>query len=330
MRPETKRYDLREWAGMALETIENLKYGNRIDWFDLKVDMVRVPTLAERWIPKADIIVATWWANAYDVNRYGPDRGEKLYFIRHYETWGGPEDLVNRTYMFPLHRIVTSNWLKDLIERKFDVSTSGPVPNGVNLDLFYSERDATERHGPRRVGMLYRRFEWKGMKDGLEALLMARERHPDIQSVLFGQDPTREDMKIIEELGEVEFYRSPYKDKLREIYNSLDIFVFPSHSEGFGKPPMEAMACKCAVVTTDVGAIPDYAIPGRTALICPPKSPESLARSIIELVENEELRKRISEASYNHIVESFTWDRSIQALEEIFEKVLKEGRALSD
>jgi len=60
-----------------------------------------VPTFRERWIPKGDIIVATWWSNAYDVNSYDLDRGEKFYFIRHYETWGGPEDLVNKTYTLP-------------------------------------------------------------------------------------------------------------------------------------------------------------------------------------------------------------------------------------
>ena len=45
----------------------------------------------------------------------------------------------------------------------------------------------------------------------------------------------------------VEYHEKACKDRLRKIYNSCDIFVFPSHNEGFGMPPMEAMPCKCAV-----------------------------------------------------------------------------------
>lgn len=221
MQSGAKWYNFRNLAGRALGTIGNLKRGNHIGWFDLRANLIRVPTLRERWIPKGNIIVATWWANAYDVNSYGTDKGEKFYFIRHYETWGGPEDLVNKTYILPLHKIVTSTWLKNLIEKKFNVPTFGPVANGVNFNLFYKERDGFESHNPKRVGILYRRAKWKGMKDGFEAFLIAKKKYPDIQLVLFGEKPTTDDTKIIEKIGNVEFHRLPYKERLRGIYNSL-------------------------------------------------------------------------------------------------------------
>jgi len=318
----TKWYNVRKLASRALGTIRNLKHGNRIKWFDLKANLIRVPTLAERHISKGDIIVATWWANAYNVNSYGLDKGEKFYFIRHYETWGGPEDLVNKTYTLPLHKIVTSTWLKNLIEKKFNVSTFGPVPNGINFNLFYKEREGFEIHNPKRVGILYRKNKWKGMKDGLEALLKVKKKHSATQLILFGEEPIPDDMEIIEKIGNIEFYKLPYKERLREIYNSLDIFVFPSHYEGFGNPPMEAMACGVACITTDVGAVPDYSLPGNTALVSSPKDSEGLARNIIRLLQNEKERKQIAKNGYNYI-KQFTWDKSVIQLEDIFKRCLK-------
>jgi glycosyltransferase involved in cell wall biosynthesis len=319
MRKGANWYNFRNFAGRALGTIRNLKHGNRIDWFDLKAKLVRVPILRERWLPKVDIIVATSWANAYDVNSYGPDKGEKFYFIRHYETWNGPEDLVNKTYTLPLHKIVTSIWLKNLIEKKFNVSTLGPLPNGVNFDLFYKERDDFECHSPKRVGILYRKAKWKGMEDGLKAFLIAKNKFPLTQLVLFGEELTTDDTKIIEKMDNLEFHGLPYKERLREIYNSLDIFVFPSHCEGFGNPPMEAMACGAACVTTDTGAVPDYTIPGETALVSSPNDLKSLAQNIIRLLENEEERKQIAESGYNYI-KQFTWDKTTDELENVFEE----------
>jgi len=87
--------------------------------------------------------------------------------------------------------------------------------------------------------------------------------------------------------------------------------------EGFGLPPMEAMACRIPVVTTEVGAIPDYAIPGKTALISQPKDFKALARNLIELIENPQKRDRIAKAGYQHI-QQFTWEKSTDKLEKLF------------
>jgi glycosyltransferase involved in cell wall biosynthesis len=264
--------------------------------------------------------VATLWATAYYVNSYKKEKGEKFYFPRHYETWCGPVDLVDKSYTLHLHKIVPSTWLKNLIETKFDCSVFGPLLDCVNFDLFYKIRDGFDCHSPKRVGILYRRYiNWKGMRDGFEAFLMAKKQHPNIQLVLFGEKPTCSDMKIIGNMRDIELHIHPKRESLRKIFNSLDIFIFSSHSEGFGDPPMEAMACGTAVVTTNVGGVPDYTVPGITALVSPPKEPDLLGQNVIRLLQDEEERKRIAENGYNHI-KQFSWDKTTDNLEEIFRK----------
>ena len=82
--------------------------------------------------------------------------------------------------------------------------------------------------------------------------------------------------------------------------------------------PQEAMACKCALVTTNVGAIADYTVPGETALVSPPGEPQALAQNLIRLLGDEEELRRISLAGYQKMRE-FTWEKAVKQLEFFFQ-----------
>ena len=314
MNSGAKWYNLKSLASRALGIAGNLKRGVHVDWFKLEAHLIRVPTLAERYIPDADIIAATWWETAYYVSNYSKRKGEKFYLIQHYETWGGPEEEVNNSYKLGLHNIVNSTWLKNILQNKLDAPVEALILHAPDWDEFYPE--SMERSTDTvRILMPYRRTKWKGVEDGIKAFEIARGKWPNVQLVMFGEAPGKDVPEY------VEFHKRPTGSELRKIYNSCHIFLFPSHHEGFGMPPMEAMACKCAVVETNVGAIPDYTIPGETALVSPPHSPELLAESIIRLVEDKDLLNRISEAGYKHI-KKFTWDKATSALEQTFSEAL--------
>ncbi len=302
------RYDLRYWAARILK--------RQIPaWFSLEVTLCRVPDLRPQFIPDADIILAVDWTTAEWINRCGPEKGLKFYLIQGHEVWLAPPDRVEATWCLPLHKIVVSSWLKELVTEKSGHSVYGPILNGVNFSQFCVEHKHFNRH--KRIGMLHHQNPIKGVQDGLAAFEMARVGYPDIQLVMFGTRKPRPGLP-----HDVEFHENPPQHKLREIYGSCDIWLFPSRMEGCPLVPMEAMACQCALVATSVGAIPEYTIPGTTALVSPPRDPEALARNLVRLLADEDELKRIAIAGYEHI-QQFTWERSARQMESLFEEILQ-------
>lgn len=296
--------------GKIRGSIGNILRGLRPSWFDLKAKIIRVPTLAEKYIPNADIIVATWWQTAYCVSKYNKKKGKKFYLVQHYEIWGGPEEEVNNSYKLGLKMVINSTWLKDILEGKLKQKAEALILHAPDREDFYPEIIKKGKNKI-RVLMPFRDIYWKGAEDGIEAFKIAKKKYPHIQLVMFGPKWNKDVPSF------AEFHLNPSNSELRKLYNSSSMFLFPSRSEGFGMPPMEAMACKIPVVATRVGAVPDYAISGKTALVSEAGDIEGLAQNIIELVKDKNKRKEIAENGYNYI-KHFTWENATEQLEKVF------------
>jgi len=308
--------NIKVFAGRVKGVVLNLLRGNRVDWFDLKAKLIRIPQLKERYIPDADIVVATWWETAYIVEKLGPKKGKKFYLVQHYETWGGPKEEVENSYKLGLKIIVNSTWLKNMLWNELKVKSDALILHAPGREQFYQE-EASKNGGALRILMPYRQEKWKGIGNGLKAVEIVRKKYNNIKLVMFG-------VAGVNIPSGTEFYERPDNNKLRNIYNSCDIFVYPSTFEGFGMPPMEAMACGIPTVLTNVGAVPDYAIAGQTALVSEPGDIEGMAKNIIYLIEHDAERKKIAENGYNHI-KQFTWENSAEQLEHFFQTTLSDN-----
>jgi glycosyltransferase involved in cell wall biosynthesis len=105
------------------------------------------------------------------------------------------------------------------------------------------------------------------------------------------------------------------KDMVR-IYNQSKIYICSSLAEGFAFPPAEAMACGCAVVSTDCGSICQYAIHGVNALPSPSGVPQALAQNIIQLIEDDDLRVKLARTGHEQI-QNFTWEKTTDRFERV-------------
>lgn len=106
-------------------------------------------------------------------------------------------------------------------------------------------------------------------------------------------------------------------DDLPLIYNLASIFVYPSTYEGFGFPPLEAMACGTPVITTAVSAMLDYV--GEAGLLVPPQDEQALTSALDRLLSDPVLRERLTKEGPAHAA-PFTWERTARETMNIYEK----------
>jgi glycosyltransferase involved in cell wall biosynthesis len=109
-------------------------------------------------------------------------------------------------------------------------------------------------------------------------------------------------------------------DTLRVFYECAAAFVFPSLYEGFGLPPLEAMASGTAVVTSNVSSLPEAV--NDAAMLVNPENVFDIARGIREVLLDSELRSRLV-AKGKEQAARFSWDRTAREVIEVYEEVAR-------
>lgn len=107
--------------------------------------------------------------------------------------------------------------------------------------------------------------------------------------------------------------------ELRALYEHAACFVYPSFYEGFGLPPLEAMACGCPVIVSNAASLPEVC--GDAALYCNPCSPEDIAEKISLLMADPRLREDLRQKGLER-AKQFTWEKCARETFAIIEKVL--------
>jgi len=108
------------------------------------------------------------------------------------------------------------------------------------------------------------------------------------------------------------------QDSLAALYSAADLFVFPSLYEGFGMPPLEAMACGTPVVASSRAAVPEML--GDAAVLVDPGEPATIANAMKEVLKREELRKSLV-ASGLEKAPLFSWEKAAKATESLYRSV---------
>ena len=108
------------------------------------------------------------------------------------------------------------------------------------------------------------------------------------------------------------------EEELRSLYQHALAYVFPSFYEGFGFPPLEAMACGASVVTSKNGGVMDYAKDGFNSLLYEPGDVNMLTDKLQLLFDDRDMRQKLRRNGLN-TAKQYTWDIAADLLEEEFE-----------
>ena len=109
-------------------------------------------------------------------------------------------------------------------------------------------------------------------------------------------------------------------NELMMLYNECDVFVYPSLYEGFGLPPLEAMACGAPVITSNTSSLPE--VVGNAGVMVNPDNTEELCEAIYAVVGNNSLSEKMRKKSLER-AKLFSWEKSARQLLKIYGEVSK-------
>lgn len=279
--------------------------------FPYKFKIRFVPVMHNIFVRDAGASIATSWPTSYPVSNFSISKGKKFYLVQDYEIWNSNERSVNRSYTLPLKKIVASKHMQDLLMDKFQ-SESELIYIGLDYNRF--KNPDKKYNNPKRILFSDHSLPNKNVEGAIYTCEKLKKEYPELKFRSFA-------LRQYHQMPDyIEFIENPGDEEITGIYSESDILIFPSKYEGFGSPPSEAMACKCAVVANAVAAIPEYSINNVTAILTDPSDKDGLYKGVKYLLETPGQIERISIAGYNHIRKFLDWDKSVV----LFEKFISQ------
>jgi glycosyltransferase involved in cell wall biosynthesis len=165
----------------------------------------------------------------------------------------------------------------------------------------------TPGDGERRPLVLYPANRWphKNHERLFAAFARVRRERPELRLALTGQGHERAQLpEGVESRGHVS------ADELVALYRTAGCLVFPSLYEGFGLPPLEAMACGCPVACSSATSLPE--ICGDAAEYFDPLSPDDMAAAILRALDARRVARGLAHAS------EFTWEACADAHDAVY------------
>jgi glycosyltransferase involved in cell wall biosynthesis len=216
--------------------------------------------------------------------------------------------------------IAVSNYTKDSILRhypKVDTKKVQVVYEGITT--LPSPPNPPNLSTPSIPYLLYvgNAYPHKNLETLIQAFSRFHKDHPDVQLVLAGGDDVfyKRLKDTYAERDFVVFITRPSDTELSELYRSAALYVFPSRSEGFGLPPLEAMSYGVPVIAANTSSLPE--ILGEAALYFEPDDTEKLAKLMDQVLKNKLLRDTLINKGHAQ-TKKYSWTKMSKAIQNVY------------
>jgi glycosyltransferase involved in cell wall biosynthesis len=209
---------------------------------------------------------------------------------------------------------------------KIVITYEAPEPIYQPMDKHESKKLAAEKYGLHKDYILYiggfsPRKNVKGLISAFKEILP--DLKGDVQLALVGKQVREfnELLVLIEAFGiqdKVVWTGFAPVEDLPYLYSGAEVFVYPSLYEGFGLPPLEAMACGTPTITTSTSSLPE--VIGKSALFFNPFDASQLAEALYKVLTDEELRQRLSAKGLKR-ARKFTWEKTAEGTLEVYREL---------
>lgn len=223
-------------------------------------------------------------------------------------------DIYEYSLRLPFYFLLASSFIRDEIMKYNNNFRYQIVGSGVDTSVFYPRRVDKENSDVFKILVLLRKFKLKGDDIALKVINEVSKKLR-IRALLIGYD-----RKFHGKLN-FDYLKFPYlrDNELAKVYSSADVFLFTSYIEGFGLPPLEAMACGTPVVTTIAKGNMEYIKPNINALVSEPGDVNSLVKNVIKVLTDYKLKESLIENGLQTAKE-WTWDKVTDRYEKAFKE----------
>lgn len=226
------------------------------------------------------------------------------------------------------HVITGSRFSRDEIIKhtKIDPSKISSIHYGVNQQLFSSISTQISHPLPENFFLFVSTLSpHKNVTRLLRAWHCVIQKYPDWQLVLAGKAVKNKDyLQVFDEYSNlrehVKFLGFVDDQQLLHIYQKAKAMIYPSLYEGFGLPPLEAMAAGCPTMVSTAASIPE--ICGDASLYFNPLNEEDIAQKMCSLIETPSLRHSLIDRGKERI-DQFSWEKTAKEHIEVIESILR-------
>jgi len=211
--------------------------------------------------------------------------------------------------------------------------------SGVDCSALVSSKgnyDVRAQHGVPRdallIGTIANLLLLKGYEVILDALPAVLAALPTVHYLIIGgggaEYCTRLKAIAVERGIAERVHFAGFQESVGSYLSALDLYVHPSLKEAFGLAVVEAMAMGKAVVATTTGGVPEVVAQGETGLLVPPGDVESLAKTVVSLLQDRARREQMGRCGRARAQERFSLDASVMHMEKLYGEVLGAPKGL--